>query len=188
MENHFKEKIITIAAAVVLAVVLVIIVLMMLGRRSVENYTRSIEPPSPAYNYKLSLEPKEITATAGGQVKVDLIVSAYGEEINGVDAVINYDKNILEPVEAVEQSARFIVPRKMFRDDQIIITALRQLDDTKTTRTEVLATIYFNVLKKGRTDLFFEFLPGQTVGSTIIKAQKAENILKETQGASLVVE
>src|SRR3989344_1168426 len=183
-----KEKIITIAAALFLTVILSIIILLMLGRRNVDNetYLPCLEE-KPKLPYSLSLEPETLTATVGSEMKVDLVVSAFGEDINGLDAILFYDEKFLKVVRVEEVSSRFLIPRKLVESKKIIITALRQLYDDEPTSAETVASIYFKPLKKGQTEISFEFYEGKTVGSTIIKASGSENILSEVRGTVISI-
>lgn len=184
-----KEKAITIFGAIFLVIVLVAVISMMVIKSGGENSTgpQSIVTKKPSLPYSLSLIPSELTATVSSLMKLDLTVDAYGENINGLDAIITYDANFLKPEEIKEGSTRYIIPRKMIEKNRVIITALRNLDDNEPTGKEVIASLYFTAKKRGMTKLDFEFFKGKTVGSTIIRTSDSSNILSEVRGSTLTI-
>ena len=142
---------------------------------------------TPETTAKLKLTPATTTVKVGEEFAVEVVVQANNEKIHGIDAVLNYDPAALKPVRVEELSDLFIFPRKMLTENNVIITALTNLDGNLTIGEEKLVRIVFQALTSGQTSLNFEFQKGATVGSTVIEASKSANILNSVSPAIIAV-
>lgn len=156
-----------------------LIVLVVLGALWLIAFLNQERPPIPLSLLKLS--PLKRGAKVGQEFKVDIILKT-NQEINGADAILSFDPNLLEVSNIVEGQIFPLYPRKNvnLEKGRVEITAVKMKKDGQVfTQPMVFATIIFKGKKSGTAKVDFSFSKGKTTRSTIIKAQGSENILEK---------
>ena len=136
-------------------------------------------PSTPLSSLRLSPNEKEFKN--GQEFKIDIILKT-DQEINGADAVLSFDKKILEVIEIQPGSIFPIYPRKNIDPEKgrVEITGVKTIKDKRVfTQPSVFATMILKGKKSGQAKLNFLFSKGKTSKSTIIKAESSENILEK---------
>lgn len=138
----------------------------------------SKEPTSPQSWLKLS--PEKGKFKVGQEFAVKIILRT-NEEINGADAILSFDPNLLEVRTIKEGQAFPLYPRKNIDlKGRLEITGVKLRKDGQVfTGPQVFAIIVFGGKKRGIAKVNFVFYKGKTTGSSIIKAQGSVNILEK---------
>ena len=126
----------------------------------------------------LSLNPATGTFTVGEIFDVDILLDTGGYAIAGVDIhFLNYDPNILEVQDADPATPGIqITPGTLMSSNQLneVNSSAGTIDfgqitsgGSTFTGSGVLATVTFEVISVGTTDLVFDFTPGNTRDSNV---------------------
>lgn len=145
--------------------------------------------PTPIRS-QMYMSPLSIDTSVGKQFKATVTIDAKNKIINGVDSVIIFDPLYLKPLIPVknpETPKGFDLMRRQVDGNKIIITLVKSKTTTEPTQELPVADVTFQALKKGTTKLVFEYMPGKTVGSTIIQAQGSENILDQVAEMNITI-
>ncbi|MCR4263574.1 MAG: cohesin domain-containing protein [Candidatus Roizmanbacteria bacterium] len=190
LSEHRRSMLIVIG--VVLIVILGGIVLVSVIRnRPPQSSSPIARIPTPVKEPRgeMWFDPTTNTADAGDQITVQIMIDAHNTEINGSDAIVNFDPAFLEVVsveEPNEPDREFILFSRQ-SEGQLQITTVKSNATSTTTPQMTVALVTFAALKPGTTMLDFEYRPGSTVGSTIVRARDTENILDKVTGSTIVI-
>lgn len=166
------------------------------GKNPIENITSIVPKENIA---RLSIEPQSVTTTVGEQFTVSVSADLAGREINGLDAIIQYDPTYLEVVDSnLETDGIQVENGDMFDsllynnvDNQagiISVTASRISPETPPVSVNgILSVISFQALKQGNTKIEFVFDPTTTSTSNVTEAKTSENILTTVSNADVIV-
>ena len=143
----------------------------------------------PEYSASLGLSSSEETAAVGGALEVGIILSTGEAKIDGADAVLRYNPQMLR-FAALERGELFeeYVQEEVDETEGCIRLSGLTLDAQPKNGT--LGRITFEALKKGTTTVFFEFTPGATKGDSNVALSGAGgvDILKEVQNGIYIIE
>ncbi len=148
---------------------------------------------------RLSLTPGRIETKSGEQFSLGVIVDPKNYQINGVDAVIQYDPNVLTVVDADNQKPQVQVaqgdlfPTLLINsvdplEGIITLTASRLSKDTPAINTSgSLANITFISQISGTTQVRILFDPNTSSTSNIMQADTSNNILTDVDHATIQI-
>lgn len=148
-------------------------------------YSSSVLGQVMAANLKFDVP--SISTTADDTFQVQIKVDTGGEEINGVDAYIDYDKEIVKP-ESVTAGTFLPTVIPELSSDRAYVAAL--VDDPATSKsgTGTIATINFKALKAGTTTLTFYCSPDVNDSSKVVKSDfDSTNIIECSENGSTSV-
>ena len=140
----------------------------------------------------LNLSPAYIKVQQNQEFTIDLLVHAFGETVNGVDAVLQYDPKVIalvkiDPIKDTNNKELKLV-RKLTDGYRMIITMVKDTASDTPLFSAKLAKITLRAIAPGSHTITFEHYPSDTKGSTVIRASNNENILDRTTGATILVE
>lgn len=136
-------------------------------------------------NAQMWLTPEVLTAPLDTKIEISLYLDAKNQVINGFDAVLNYDENVLS-LNQVREEASLLFLRKKTENGKIYITAVKSNADQIPFTQIKMATLIFTPKKIGQTAITFDFQKGKTNASTIIKSGTSENILGQIKNGSQI--
>lgn len=129
-----------------------------------------------SYAATLTLDPLSSSTPAGNQFQVQILIDTEGDSATSVDAILNYDSTILQVASIVNGGAG-VDP--FFPDffqnigtGEIYIGAAVLDPIDKKTGTGTVATITFEGIAEGVSDLTFDCTPGKTSDTNISKSDK----------------
>lgn len=191
LSEHRRSMIIVIGVVLIVLLGAVVIVSAIRSRPSQsESPIARVPTPMKELRGEMWIDPVTQRATIGEQVTVQVMIDAHNTEINGSDAIINYDPAYLKLVsvdEPNEPDREFILFDRQ-DEGQVQITTVKSSATTTTTPQMTIARVTFTALRAGTTVLDFEYRPGSTVGSTIVRARDTENILDRITGSTITIE
>ena len=191
LSEHRRSMIIVIG--VVLIVILgAIVIISAIQNRASQSSSPIARIPTPMKEPRgeMWFDPETVPARSGEQIIVQIMIDAHNTEINGSDAIVNYDPEFLEVVsveEPNEPDREFILFSRQDEDQLQITTVKSSASNTKTPQMTI-AVITFSSLRPGTTMLDFDYRPASTVGSTIVRARDTENILDKATGSTITIE
>lgn len=100
----------------------------------------------------ISFNPSTTTVDAEGIFEVELIVDSGSDEISGTDAYVLYDSSVLQP-QSVEEGDHFPTVTNTISSDRVSISGVITDPTDFRTGSGSLATITFEALQAGTTDL-----------------------------------
>jgi len=189
LSEHRRSMIIVIGVVLILILGVIVVVSAIRNRPPSDSPIARIPTPMKEPRGEMWLDPAANTATSGEQITVQVMIDAHNTEINGSDAIINYDPAYLEVIsvdEPNEPDREFILFDRQ-SDGQLQITTVKSSASNTATPQMTIAVVTFSTLRPGTTTLGFEYRPGSTVGSTIVRARDSENILDKVTGATSIV-
>lgn len=132
----------------------------------------------------LILNPPFGNVEAGKDLSIDVVLKGEEEIIDGVDVVASYDVNFLQVKEIKEGKFFGLYPLKKDDNGKIKITALAPKDGVKIFGDIVVATLKFEVLDTGSTDINLEFSENSTKESNAPIHTTAVDSLKSVKNGS----
>lgn len=127
---------------------------------------------------RLMLNPAAGTYAVGEQFTVGVEIDVDGHTVDAVDAVINYDAEVLNVVGINTTNLFHMYPTAEISGNYITISGLRNIDDPLTTNG-VLANIIFEVKQTSVTSTSVLFIVGTDQGSHIAENATAEDVLND---------
>ena len=144
---------------------------------------------TPVLASTLSLNPQYTNVEQGKDLVVDVVLTGKGELIDGCDAVVTYDPNFLS-VKDVKQGT-FFANYPLKNDDgqgKLQITALAPQDGIKISGGKVIATVTFEIMDSGQTQVGLAFTSGSTSDSNVpLHKTSADSLTAATGGSYNVV-
>jgi len=122
-------------------------------------------------NPHLSFSPSTTTVTVGETFDVDVLVDTGGQAVDGVDAIISYDQDLLEAVSVTAGSFLFTTTNSLATAGKIKIYGVAESGSPKT-GTGTLATITLRAKSAGEATLTFDCQSGVTTDSNINKGSE----------------
>jgi hypothetical protein len=148
---------------------------------------------------RLFATPKEKAVKVGDQFSVDLMLSTGSDSTSGVDAVVRYDADLLEIVDADSAATGIqIAPGALFdftplneviqATGSINFSASQQPTNNAVTTTDgKLATVTFKAKAAGKATLRYTFTPGDLSDSNVIKPTDGRDLLNVVEEATINV-
>jgi hypothetical protein len=122
----------------------------------------------------------------GSQKLIELFVDTAGENIVGLDAVINYSSEKIKII-SIEQGNNFqFYPLKKIEKDKISISALKE-PSTSISGNLKVADILIECLQEGEASMKFNFKAGSTIDSNIVKLNSANDILGNVENLTFEI-
>lgn len=138
----------------------------------------------------LLLNPTYGNVKAGDNLKVDVVIKAEGENqiIDGVDANIAYDVDVLKVKEL--KQGRFFSTYPIFKEEsgQVKITALAPKEGVRIFGEIIIASLEFEVYDNSETKLELVYRQGATGDSNVAEHGSARDILSGVTNGSYKVE
>lgn len=127
---------------------------------------------SPA---SLSFDPIGQTAKTGQTVSVAVNIFTNNQSVASTDVLIKYDPSVVQPVTSglVKGSLFETVEAKIISPGTMYLYGVRKNPGEGTSLLGTVATIKFNALREGKTDLRFDCSQYKKQSSTIIMSDKA---------------
>ncbi len=122
-------------------------------------------------NPHLSFSPSTTTVTVGETFDVDVLVDTGGQAVDGVDAIISYDQDLLEAVSVTAGSFLSTTTNSLATAGKIKIYGVAESGSPKT-GTGTLATITLRAKSAGEATLTFDCQSGVTTDSNINKGSE----------------
>lgn len=161
------------------------------NRRDLSSF-REIAETTPLPQAYMRLEPLKTALKTNEVSSFDLTINSYTAKINGTDAVILFDPQLIKITNINSDysvlNQNFIFPRKQIAEDRIYLTAVRDNLNQETSGKFTLATINFEAISPGVAVFKLEHFPGETYGSTIIQSKDSKNILDKVEGFEVTIE
>lgn len=142
---------------------------------------------APVFASSLVLNPPFGNVDSGKNLSVDVVLKGNEEIVDGVDASITYDVNFLKVHEIKSGNFFNNYPVKKNDNGKITITALAPKDGVKIIGNIVVATITFEVLDSGQTDVTLNFQKDATTDSNVPVHGTAVDSLTEVKSGSYTV-
>jgi len=117
----------------------------------------------------LQFDPSTASAAVGETVDIIVKADAGSDEILAVDAIIKYDKSILEVVSIADGDFLSILQKNYSVAGTISMTSIVQDPGHPVTGSGELATVTFKVKADGTTNITFFCTPGDSTDSNIAK-------------------
>ena len=121
------------------------------------------------YAATLQIDPATVTTAVDKTFEVKISVNSGGEEINGVDAFIIYDANILEAQSISDGSFFPTVLHDIKKAGRAYIAGMVDNPGTFKIGAGTIATIIFKAKKNGATTVVFDCTQGSTTDSNVVK-------------------
>lgn len=135
----------------------------------------------------LLLNPPFSNVKQGDDLKLDVVLNGQDEMVDGVDAVLTYDVNVLS-VKSIKEGAFFAAyPAKKDDGGQIRITALAPKEGVKIFGDIVVASIDFEVLDTSQTKVDIVYEKDSTKDSNAPLHGSANDSLTSVTGGSYSV-
>lgn len=142
---------------------------------------------SPVLASSLLLNPPFGNVEEGDDLVVDVVLKAQNELVDGVDALLTFDVNVLR-VKEVKNGAFFPeYPIKDAKDGQLKITALSPKEGLLVPNEVVVVTVVFEILDTGDTKVNLSFEEGSTIDSNVSLHASAQDSLAEVKNGSYSV-
>ncbi|OGK35360.1 hypothetical protein A3A93_04885 [Candidatus Roizmanbacteria bacterium RIFCSPLOWO2_01_FULL_38_12] len=134
--------------------------------------TPVVHATSPA---SLSFDPIQQTTTTGQKVEVAVNIFTNNQAVASTDIWIKYDPNIVVPLpNEVENGSLFqSIDAKIVTPGSLYIYGIQNNPSSSTPLLGTVATIKFQTLREGATDIGFECAPYKKQTSTIIAADRS---------------
>lgn len=190
LSEHRRSMLIVIGVVLIVILGVVVVISAIRNRPQSTSPIARIPTPTREPRGEMWIDPERISATMGEQITLQIMIDAHNTEINGSDAIVNYDPEFLEVVsidEPNEPDREFILFDRQ-SEGQLQITTIKSSASNTTTPQMTIAVVTFSTLKPGTTLLDLEYRPGATIGSTIVRARDTENILDRVAGAMITIE
>lgn len=142
---------------------------------------------TPVFASSLILNPPFGNVDPGKNLSVDVVLKGNEEIVDGVDASISYDVNFLKVKEIKTGNFFNTYPLKKDENGKITITALAPKDGVKIIGDIVVATVTFEVLDSGQTDVTLNFQKDATTDSNVPVHGTAVDSLTEVKSGSYTV-
>ncbi len=142
---------------------------------------------TPVFASSLILNPPFGNINAGKNLSIDVVLKGNDEIVDGVDASISYDVNFLKVKEIKTGNFFNNYPVKKDNSGKITITALAPKDGVKIIGNIVVATITFEVLDSGQTDVIINYQKDATIDSNVPVHGTAVDSLTEVKSGSYTV-
>ncbi len=133
------------------------------------------------------IDPAFGTIEAGKDLSVKVIVQGTGEQIDGVDANIAYDVNVLKVKEIKKGTVFSDYPTLKDNNGQVQITALAGKDGKALSGEIVLAELKFEIIDSGATKLTVAYEDGATSESNVAVHGTGKDSLTQVAGGSYTV-
>lgn len=178
-----------LVCVVVLSVILIIAMLIFQKRGTEEVSEDNETKETVEYECygKLYMESNAETVKVDDDIIVDVYVDTDTCNIDGVDAVILYNDNLLEISDISEGGDFSTYPLLQEGDNSIRISGLAEVDEPLTGNLK-LAVIKIKAKQKGEAKLAFEFEEDSTVDSNISKHEENEDMLHEVIDIKITIE
>ncbi|OGG16865.1 hypothetical protein A3D78_00335 [Candidatus Gottesmanbacteria bacterium RIFCSPHIGHO2_02_FULL_39_14] len=128
----------------------------------------------------------------GDEITIGLKFKAPGKNVFGSDIILLYDPEYLEVgEEGIGRSDFFANMPRTTNDNKngiIKVTAFDGRDEILEDQAYDLFSVDFKLLKKGTTNISFNFEKGKTNTSTLVERNSSQNILEGMSGQTLVIE
>lgn len=138
----------------------------------------------------MSVDPSEVTVTVESQFTSSISVDLAGREVNGMDAIIKYDPQLLEVLESASGDLfeNLLVNEIDTENGTISITASRLSKDSPPISVNgILSVITFQALQPGITTVDIVFDPQTTSTSNVTEAGTSDNILTTVHNAQVTI-
>lgn len=123
----------------------------------------------PTHAATLQFEPSTVTTTAGRTFEAKVSVNSAGEEINGVDAFVLYDANLLE-IAAINNGTFFpTVLTDPSKAGRAYIAGIVDAPGTFKIGAGTIATVVFRAKANGTATVAFECVQGSSKDSNVVK-------------------
>lgn len=156
------------------------------GRQATPTFAplpRDAQKAKEEFTGEFNLVLAEDDITPGDEVNLTVYLTAPEYNISGVDAVIEYEEDILEFISASPAELFETYPRaRLDRPGRLIITGLQQ-NAALNYPSGVFATVTFKALESGDAEIEID-----DDRSTIIEAESARNVLGKAEEVELRVE
>ena len=126
--------------------------------------------------------------SVGSTINVQLNLLPQDKSVQALDAILNYDKNFLKPLNITPliDISGADYPQMEINEDQAKISLSLVLFEQPLASKTAVAEISFQALKPGKTNLDFDFLLGKTTDSNVVLLNdvndslfKVENLVLE---------
>jgi len=128
-----------------------------------------------------SLTPKIGIYNMGSVFSVNLKIDSLNQGLSGADAILTYDKQLLEFVEIIPGKIFPFYPLRKNNIDKGEVSITGTLTDPSQslfTGKGTFATVKFRVLNVGETKIKFDFTPGSTADSNLVEKKTGKDILE----------
>jgi len=142
---------------------------------------------SPIFASSLLLNPPYGSIEAGKDLNVDVVLKGNDEVVDGVDVSISYDADVLKVKEIKNGGFFNNYPTKTYENGKILVTALAPKDGVKISGDIVVASIDFEILDSGSTNLTLNFQKDSTKDSNVTVHNTAADSLLEVKNGSYTV-
>lgn len=142
--------------------------------------------PSQALAATMELNPAQDTVAVGESFDVTVDLSLDGESITGVDALLNFDKNVLQ-VTSVTKGTVFADVIKSYDNSggTISISGFNSTDAVTVDGT--IATVTFKANAAGSGSVTFDYTAGSKVDSNVAEFQTGNDILEDVTNGTYTV-
>ena len=149
----------------------------------------SLQKTQPVGEATLSLDPAQGNFRLGEVFEVVVQMDTKGEPAVGIDAIVNYDPNILEVVEITPGTLFTTYFRKGENKEKQKIylnAAIFTKAEKPFVGQGVFGTIKFRSIKSGKTTLSFEYIPRATGDSNVTTAGGLDFLTEVIGGEYLI--
>lgn len=133
----------------------------------------------------LALSPSTDSISIGDEFDIEIIVDTDGVDVDGVDAVIDYDNTRLSVVSVTEGTIFSTYPLNEVSSGTISLSGIDLT--TPFNGTGTLGTIRFRALQEGTADVEFDFTPGSTTDSNVADSITTDDILDSVTDGSYAI-
>lgn len=195
-----KKTIILIVLGVILAIEALWAFNVLSSKKSPGTTTLSLIPELPSKQIAvLSVEPIAVNTLVGEQFTQVISVDLGEREVNGIDAVILFDPNLLQVVDSdvetpgIQTANGDLFPSLLFNDVDnqegvVTITASRISPETPVLSVNgILAAITFEAINPGETSIEIVSDTSSTSTSNVTEAKTSENILTTVVNATITI-
>lgn len=192
-----KKKVFIILIIIILLELLWVISFIVLSKNTNSIIPVKLKAKEEIASFSFALDSKAIIR--GTPFKTEIILNTKDRQVNGVDALILYDPQMLTVVDSIEtvpaiQVANgdlfpsLLVNHVDQETGRITLTASRLNKQTSpVTGLGTLAIITFTAQQVGNTTLSFLFDDAQTNTSNVIEAETSKNILTHVQDVQIEI-
>lgn len=179
----------------ILLIVLLIILVCLIG---IIWFSKSKVPSPPVPSLKITPEKKEgilfrLTGKKefklGEEVKIQVILDSVEYKVDGVDVVLNFDPQCLKFKEIDYSDSVFKTspPYSVEQEKGEIRFSVLSLPGESFEGKGKVATISFQPLKKGESEIYFDFQPNSTLDSNIALHGEGKDILEKVENLRILI-
>lgn len=149
--------------------------------------TGEVTPTPETLEGVYSISPARLIKNIGDEFNLDIVYMVADIKLDGADAIVRFDPQMLEVTDIKEGRVFESYPRKTIDNVKglVKVTGFREIESERSSGDNVFFSLTVTAKRTGAVKVQFDFEEGKTNLSTLVQTKSSRNILGQTKFSAI---